>query len=178
MKKIYVLLAGLAFLCFASACAKNKKPQINVAEELAKPFESTVAVRYKEIDATLKIAKRAPGYCKLSFESPQSLKDMTVEFTVDAVNIDYKALHTSFKPSSISGSALSKLLITAIDSAAMEEGVHIEYNDDIMLISGRLSGDGSEFTMRIDPNNGNIIRLSVPQDDFEAEFSNFSFIAA
>ena len=177
MKKACALLAVLFIIFTVAACAKKSQNNSNAAVELAKPFESTITVHYKDINAVVKLAKRQPGYCRLSFTAPEALKDMTVEFTLDKVNIDYKTLRTSFNPSTIPGSALSKMLVSAIDKATKEDGVRIEYKDDIMLISGKLEGEGSEFILRIDRNNGNIIRLSVPADDFEAEFLDFNFIA-
>ncbi|WP_343252377.1 hypothetical protein [Ligaoa zhengdingensis] len=160
------------------ACGKQKAvTERNIADELTRPFESTVSIKYKEIDATAKIAKQTPGYCKVTFASPEALQDMAVEFTVDKVNIDYKKLHTSFNPSSIPGSAVSKMLVSAIDSATKDNGVRVEYKDDILLVTGQMEDGAGEFILRMDAKNGNLIRLSVPGDDFEAEFSNFNFIA-
>ncbi len=160
------------------ACGKQKAvTERNIADELTRPFESTVSIKYKEINATAKIAKQTPGYCKVTFASPEALQDMAVEFTVDKVNIDYKKLHTSFNPSSIPGSAVSKMLVSAIDSATKDNGVRVEYKDDILLVTGQMEDGAGGFILRMDAKNGNLIRLSVPGDDFEAEFSNFNFIA-
>lgn len=179
MKKIIAVLITVFIVAasFTGCSKKQNMPKSNITDELTKPFESTVAIKYKDIDATAKIAKQAPGYCKVTFDSPETLKDMAIEFTVDKVKIDYKKLHTSFKPSSLPGSAVSKLLVSAIDSATQKDGVRVQYKDDVLLLKGEMEENNAEFILRIDPKNGNLIRLSVPSDEFEAEFSNFVFIA-
>ncbi len=178
MKRIVAILAAALIVATSlAACSKKHMPKSNITDELTRPFESTVSIKYKDIDATAKIAKQAPGYCKITFASPEALQDMAIEFTVDKVNIDYKKLHTSFKPGSLPGSAVSKLLVSAIDSATQKEGVRVEYKNEVLLVTGKMEENDNEFVLRIDPKNGNLIRLSVPADEFEAEFSNFVFIA-
>lgn len=179
MKKLAALLLCVLLAAgLLAACGEKAAPKTSAADELTKPFESTVAIRYKDIDATAQIAKQSPGYCKITFASPEALKDMAVEFTVDKVNIDYKKLHTSFNPSSLPGTAVSKLLVSVIDSATQKDGVRVEYKNDALLISGTLEEGNSEFILRIDPKNGNLIRLSVPSEQFEAEFTNFNFVSS
>lgn len=178
MRRSAILLAVLALgaaLLLGSCSSKNEPPRADPSDTLNKPFESTVSIRYKELEATAKIAKQAPGYCKINFTGPKALQDMAVEFTTDQVNISYKQMNAAFNPSSIAGSAVSKMLVSAIDTAAKEDGVRVEYKDSVLIVTGQM--ENGEFTLSIDPQNGNLMRLCVPADDFEAKFADFSFIA-
>ena len=176
-KKVVALFAAFVMIAGLGACAKEgaAQPELNPAEQLNKPFESTVSIKYKDIDATARLARRAPGYCRISFSSPESLQDMAVEFTTDTVNVDYKKLHASFRPGSVPGSAISSLLVDTVNTATKENGVTVDYQNEVFTLEGR--SESGTFLLTMDGNNGNLLTLSVPADDFEATFTDFSFLA-
>ncbi|MEG1761701.1 MAG: hypothetical protein RR251_07320 [Hydrogenoanaerobacterium sp.] len=159
-------------LIFNLACCKKNDAQES-AFALENQFSSDVAVKYKDISASLSMQSYGAGCCKFVFLSPEALNGMSFEFTPEAINIGYKTLHTSLSPQAMPKTAICKQLITVLKAAA-GEGVNKKLADGMSILSGALAG--SEFIVRVDKKSGKIISLEVPNEKFEAEFSDFCFI--
>lgn len=178
MKRLVSLLLCVAMLFTAVSCSSTEPIQPSApqtaAESLTQPFESTISVRYRDIDATAVLSKQSPGSCTVTFQSPATLRDMSMVFTADQVSLSYNQLRASFSPDTIPGAAVSKLLVSAINAAVKDQGVSVDYQDDVLTITGDL--EAGSFSLSLDKESGNLLRLSVPEEDFEAEFSGFTIL--
>ena len=95
-------------------------------------------------------------------------------FEKDSMTVDYKGMKVTMDPADLPDSAVAKLLISAIDQAAKKDGVSVSFEDAALVISGETAD--STFYLRIDATDANVMTLSVPAEELEVEFVNFSFI--
>lgn len=168
--------AALAFAClFGCAKGADAPAFINPAEQLARPFESTVAVTYRGMEVQGRLARQAPGCCRFSFQSPKALESLSVEITTERVNLDYNGLHTSLAPGALPENAIPELLAGVLGAAARETGVDAVQKGGVFTLSGKVSG--SEYELRLDAQSGDILSISVPKAQLEAVFSGFSYIS-
>lgn len=170
----------LAFFLVAAAlsgCAGGVavKPDVNPSEQLGKPFESTVSIRYHGMEATAHLVRQAPGCSRLSFQSPKALEGLSVEITTDRVDIGYSGLHTSLAPGLLPESAIPELIAGVINAAGRETGVTADSKNGVLTLSGQT--ESGTYELRLDAKSGNILSLSVPAAKLEAVFQDFNYLS-
>ncbi len=174
------ILSGILALCLllagcAGAGKKNTQAAKKTAEKLDAAFESNLEIKLGDLQAEAIFTRQSPGSCTVRMLAPESLKDTELVFTEDKVNISYMGLSMSVDPASVPGSAAIKLLISALDTTLKQEGVDLEYDNRVLTASGK-AGTG-EFIFKIDPEKGNLLNLSIPDEQLEIEFKNFKFLS-
>lgn len=137
-------------------------------------YETTADISYKGLEATAILSQESPGSCSVSFTAPASLKDMAFVFNEDSVDVSYKGLSFQFDPQSLPGGALAKIMTSSINKAMKDDGITVSADETGIDLTGVL--DVGEFTLRLDGQNGNLLKLSVPSEDLEIEFLNFRFL--
>lgn len=171
--------AAALLLCLGmTACGKtNEDVQShyeNLLSTLDNPYETTAKIKYKDIEATARIHKKSPGYCIVEMGGSALLDGLNFLFEKDSMTVDYKGMKVTMDPADLPDSAVAKLLISAIDQAAKKDGVSVSFEDAALVISGETAD--STFYLRIDATDANVMTLSVPAEELEVEFVNFSFI--
>ncbi len=177
--KMRVLLVVLAVSLLLGGCAgadrKSKAAAEKAAEKLESAFESNLNIKLGELQAEAVFVRQAPGSCTVRMLSPESIKDIEMVFTQDKVQISYMGLSMSVNPASVPGSAAIKMLIGVLDTPLRDEGVNLSYDNQVLTATGS-TGSG-EFIFKIDPENGNLLNLSIPDEALEIEFKNFKFLS-
>lgn len=175
MRKIAALLLvaavsiGLLAGCGEKSPAKSEQP---LAEHTGN-YQTTANINYKDLKATAVICQDI-GSCSVSFTAPASLKDMAFVFGEDAVDVSYKGLGFQFDPQSLPGGALARIMTSSINKAMRNDGISVTLTDSGIDLTGML--DVGEFTLQLDRDSGNILKLSVPSEELEIEFLNFRFL--
>ncbi len=176
MKRFTVLLFAFIFMIPLCACSKNPAPpsSSSISSALSSPYDAEIRAEYKGITFTAKIHKILPGYCDISFSSPQSLKDLSVSFKENCVDISYKGIAVSLDPKEISGSAAAALVVSALDQITSPDGINVSLVDSALIVSGETDGD--YFELRLDPKTYNLLSLNSPSKELKVEFLNFDFV--
>jgi len=144
-------------------------------ERTASAFETTAQLKYRGIESTVTVKKELPVSYLVTFQSPDSLKGMEVQFAQDNVAIQYGKMKLDVSPDQLSSSAAVKLLASVIDSVVEQEDLQIELEDGRAALTGRL--DSGDFILIIDRETGNFLSLSMPDSEFEMTFENFTFFS-
>ncbi|MFA9380939.1 MAG: hypothetical protein ACERKO_07760 [Acetanaerobacterium sp.] len=173
IKKMAVCCAAILLLSQLAACSKTAPSPEKVTENLSSSYNTRAVVSYQDIKADLELIKEERR-CLVTFESPETLKDLSFDYTGDLVTVHYGKLNFSVNPDSVPGQALSSLLISSLNASLSDRGVTIEDAGSAIKILGQT--DGSEFELILDRTKGNALSLSIPDDELSLEFYNFSFL--
>lgn len=162
-------------LLLITGCSDNPLAQISSPlEKHSGMYDATANISYRGLDATATISQTTPDRCSVQFSSPASLQDMAFVFTEDSVDVSYRGLSFSFDPGSMPSAAISKLAVSAINSSFLDENIELTRTDSGILLDG--VSDGGEFTLQLDGESGNFLKLSIPSQELEIEFENFRFL--
>ncbi|MCR2024263.1 hypothetical protein [Anaerotruncus colihominis] len=171
------ILLCAALLWTGTGCAR--RDQQHQAENLARQslsqnFQTTAKVRYKNIETVMTIYKKPMNCAVVTFEAPDSLKEMKMTFYTDHVALSYKDLSFDFTPDSVPGKAASKMVLTALNAALNDDGISVREEEGRLIVDGTI--DAGDFSLIIDAENGNILKLSIPENNLELEVLNFKFL--
>lgn len=173
------MMAGvLALLCGAliifGGCSKEEiKPKPPLSKHTGN-YTTDARIKYKELSAVAKISQETPSSCSVEFESPPSLSGMAFVFKSDKVDLNYKGLSFTYSPESIPGGAIAKLATSAINRAMKDDGLSVVQEDGALRINGVM--ESGSFSLTLDKKTGNLMKLSVPEEELEIEFENFTFL--
>ena len=165
----FVLVISGFFLFY-----RGGRPPAPVGEERSGNYTTTAKMTYRNLALAATISRESPQSCALTFTSPESLKDMSMVFWNDRVALSYKNASFSFDPKSVPGNAAAQLAVCAMNAAMRGEGVVVDCTDQVITVSGRL--DSGEFILQLDRAAGNFLKLSIPAQKLEMEFTDFSFL--
>ena len=167
----------LVILCCAGFWGCEKKAsqgQIHpsqVESQLTNPFESTAKISDQTIEATAKIVSEEPRSCTVSFTSPESLNGMSFIFLKDQLTVDYNGISFHLDPQNLPGGAVANMVVSALNAATEPQGVHVELKENCIEVTGLI--ESGEFLLKLDPQSGNFLKLSIPASELEVEFLNF-----
>ncbi len=160
-----------------SACGTEKlnaQEQAQIQENLSKSYETTAKVNYHDFETVMTIYKKPMNCATVRFENPENLKDFKLTYYTDKVAVDYKDMHFDFLPDTLPGKAASSLVVSALNSAMSDNGVTVEQKEKQLIVKGEL--DEGSFSLVIDRDNGNILKLSIPASELEMEILNFKIL--
>ncbi len=169
-KRVFYLL--LLSCILMTGCGNPAKADI--PDEITKPFESQLNIKYGDIAATAYFMRQDPANCTLVFDSPDSLKEMAFVFDKESVTVAYKEMQVTIDPKSTLGGATIRLVLAAINQAAEGEGVLATYEDNVLTVTGE--SESGQFILTLDAEKGNILTLSIPAEKLEVEFFNFKIL--
>lgn len=168
-----MLLAACLLSVGFMGCAKNGDVKTPLPK-LAESFETTAHVRYRELDTIMTLYKKPLNCAQVTFESPESLRDLQMTFYTDKVALQYQNLDFQFTPGSLPGEAAAKLVLSALNTVLEGTGVTVSREDGILRVEGQL--DEGAFTLTADAKNGNILKLSIPERELEMEVLHFKIL--
>lgn len=178
VKRILCIGIAAMTLLLGFAGCKSKQNQEQAAAELQKKmsqsFETTAKVTYKGLESVMTIYKEPMNCALVTFNAPESLKNMKMTFYNDRVTLQYKDMSFDFVPDSVPGQAASKMVLSALNTALNDKGVSVRQEDNRLVIDGRI--DAGTFSLVVDAENGNILKLSIPESELELEVLNFKIL--
>ena len=172
MRYIIALICTVLLLALTS-CSRPKTPE-TLFEGHSGNFDTTANISYRELSATARITRETPRSCSVTFTSPESLADVAFIFWSDRVELNYKAMSFTFDPNSVPGGAVARIAVGAINAALSGKGLAVQYEDSALTLSGTL--DSGDFILRVDQNDQSLLRLSIPEQQLDIEFINFTFL--
>ena len=137
-------------------------------------FETTAHITYRDLSAIARIVQDTPEACTVTFSAPDTLKNMSFVFRQDQVKVSYRGLSFDFDPGSIPGSAVAKAAVSSINAALQKEGLALEQLSGSLSLTG--SSESGDFTLLIDTESGDLLKLTVPSQELEIAFENFTFL--
>lgn len=175
IRKIILVLLAILLATFVTGCALKKqsvKPQNRAIH--AAGFDTTAEIKYKTLSATAKISQETPAQCTVAFSSPESLEGLSFAFHENGVDMAYRGLMFTFDPDSVPGTAAASMAVRAINAVMRDQGVELRSDGSFIELQGTM--DSGEFLLRVDAESGNLLKLSVPDEDFEIVFGGFTFL--
>lgn len=172
---IGLLLPICIVLTAAAGCAKKAAWEKEPFEGHTGNYSAVVRIKSHEMEAMALILQETPSSCSVEFELPESLRGMTFVFRNDTVDLSYKGLDFQFEPDSLPQGAAAKLMVSAI-SRAMRGGdeITVQGEEGILRLSGMM--ESGEFSLELDRESGEPVKLSIPGEELEIEFSKFRFL--
>ncbi|MCL2055733.1 MAG: hypothetical protein FWH02_00765 [Oscillospiraceae bacterium] len=168
------VLISITLAVSISACQKAAVKHQNPLLKQSGNFDTTANIKYRDLHATATITRETPGACSVSFTSPASLADMSFVFHDGVVDIAYKGIGFTFSPNSLPGGAVAKVAVAAINKAMRDDGLEVEYTEGALILNGIM--ENGAFTLRIDPESGNLLKLAIPAQQLEIDFFGFNFL--
>ena len=169
MKRVFGILLAAALLLGAAGCgakAREESAAEQMRQNLSQSFQTTAKVRYGGLETEMTIYKKPMNCAVVTFQSPESIRDIKMTFFTDKVTVQYGDLSFDFTPDSVPGKALN--------AALNDQGVRFEEQDGKLVVTGKI--EEGDFSLVVDGENGNILKLSIPQNDFEVEILNFKIL--
>lgn len=164
----------VAFLLGLCGCAAGGGTPGNPLPEHSGNFDTSATISYKDLKATATITQETPKACAVTFTSPPSLTDMSFVFQGETVELGYKGVSFTFDPATLPGGAVAGMTVSAINKAMKDDGISVDYTAGVLTLNGVM--ESGEFSLRLDAENGNLLKLSVPAEELEIEFVNFTFL--
>ena len=175
-KRIFAVWMVLMAVMLSACGAKktNEQEQALLRENLSKSYETTARVKYHDLETVMTIYKKPMNCAVIRFESPDSLKDFQMTYYTDKVAVDYKDMNFDFLPDTLPGKAASNLVISALNAAMNDNGIAMEQKGKQLVVNGEME-EGS-FSLVLDRENGNILKLSIPSSELEMEILTFKIL--
>ena len=175
-KTILAVLAALMVFCGCHAAERQDPAKMaeQARETLAKPFQTTAKVRYQGMETTMTIYKKPMNCAVVTFDAPDTLKEMKMTFYTDRVTLSYGEMKFDFEPDSVPGQAASKLILSALNDALNDQGMNIRQEGEGVRFEGSM--EQGTFSLLLDRESGNLLQLSLPEHDLEMEVLNFSIL--
>ncbi len=161
------LAALLAALFLLAGCAGGAPQPPTVTG-----FACNVTVSYQGMTIAGRLTRPAAGLLSLSLTSPETLKDMELEWDGTEVKVKLYGLSFGVDPAAFPESALGSSLLGALD-AAVRAAPGLTSGGGLTTTGQAVGG---EFELISDPVNGQLIALKIPASGLEATFSGFELI--
>lgn len=161
------LLAGVLLMALAGCKAVPTTGQ----QPVMLGFACDMAGTYRETQVEGKLTRSAVGMLTIELTKPDHLAGMTMEWDGQSVQLKMSGLSVPVDPSLLPESGLGASILDALDTAVLNKQMA---NDG--TVNG--TGDNGAFTMKVDPENGYLQSLSVPELQLDLTFSNFEPLAA
>lgn len=169
---VVLLVAIIGFTVFAFWRVPTATPR-QISTNLHKPFSAKATVKMKDLVMVCDINKTDIGVCTIKIQEPKQLKDMVFQYNGDDIKVSYKGLSVTLDDDSKLVSSLASIIINSIDTAASPSGVDVKLVDKAVEITGK--SDSGNFKIILDKESGSIMSLTLPELDFEANFTDFIF---
>lgn len=106
MKRVFGILLAAALLLGAAGCgakAREESAAEQMRQNLSQSFQTTAKVRYGGLETEMTIYKKPMNCAVVTFQSPESIRDIKMTFFTDKVTVQYGDLSFDFTPDSVPG---------------------------------------------------------------------------
>lgn len=174
-----IIVIGFGILFFAVGRRSSARPDgqspdaAAVASQLSQPFDAKATIRMEDLVLTADINRTAPGQLTLAVTEPAALSGMQFAYDGTDITVSYLGLSVRLNDDSVLVTSLVRMIVDAIDKASSQSGVNVSIDGETLLVSGEsASGD---FDIRLNPEDGSIASLHLPELDFECRFDDFLY---
>ena len=101
-------------------------------------------------------------------EAPESLRGLCLHFGGETVTAEYMGLSFALQADSLPAKAAAGLLTEVFDAIAAPGDLELELTDHAAVVTGETAAGA--FSLRLDPQSGRFLSLSIPSADFEVAF--------
>ncbi len=168
-----VLLVFIAIFAITTFIKPQKDAQRQISTTLHKPFDAKATIKMKDLVMEADINKTDIGACTIAITDPKQLKDMKFQYDGEDVKVSYKGLGVKLNENSKLVSSLASIIVNSIDKAASSSGVDVKIDGKTLIVSGK--SDSGKFNIVLDKTTGAIMSLSLPELDFECNFTDLIF---
>lgn len=159
--------AAVLLLCAGCAGKPAGITQEQVQEAAAADFSVTAEMQYGELDATLRLLREG-GRFTAQVEEPEALRGLCLHFDGETVEAEYLGLSFALQADSLPAKAAAGLLAEVFSAVAEPGGIAFELADHAAIVTGETAA--GPFSLRLDPQSGRFLSLSIPSADFEVAF--------
>lgn len=173
MRKTACVLAAVLVLGLPGCANKQETPKTLPA--LEQPFQMTAQVRHKQQISVMTIDYQLPQGATVKFENPDSMQGVMLSFDPQKVEMTLDDLRFTYTSGSFPAQATSRQILSAIFAAANAEQPDISRGQEGLTLAG-LDG-GVAYQILFDETSGNILKLSIPDEELEMQTLNFKFVS-
>lgn len=171
---LIVILTVFALAFAFVSCNKHPSGKGNEAKAVAglsAPFSAKATVKLRDITISGDINKTDTGCATMTVLSPPSLKGISFQYDGQDIKASYHGMSVKLNADSKLAGGIIKLIVSAIDKAASNNGVSIKQSGDALTVSG--DSDGTKFSVKFDRKSGSIAQISMPDLEAECSFEDF-----
>ena len=170
-RRLFALACACLIGCFALSGCSQKEPEPPVVTG----FSCTMQVQYGDMAVEGRLTRQSAGLLTMELTSPETLKDLTLEWDGEEVSVKLYGLSFGVDPSTFPSTALGSSLLSALDTAMRLPAGGQLTAEGLQTVGGELGG---EFTLLSDPDTGALLSLSIPSAGIQASFSDFQLLTA
>ena len=175
---IFIIVIGFGILFFTVGRRGSSDPgqppdATKVAAQLSQPFDAKATIRMEDLVLTADVNRTVPGQLTLSVTEPAALSGMQFAYDGTDVTVSYLGLSVRLNDDSVLVTSLVRMIVDAIDKAASNSGIAVSIDGENLLVSGETAA--GDFDLRLNPEDGSIASLHLPELDFECRFDNFLY---
>lgn len=168
---LFVLL--MAWGCSKRQPAEKAPDAEQLAASIGRPFEAKATIRMEELTLTADINKTAENAVTIIVNEPAALSGMRFTYDGQDITVSYLGLSVKLDQDSRLVSSMATGLINAINRASSPGGIHVRMEESGVAVSGQ--SDSGDFQLMLDPQNGSIASVNLPELDLECRFNDFLF---
>ncbi|MEG0571262.1 MAG: hypothetical protein RR497_06415 [Oscillospiraceae bacterium] len=180
-QQTFYMLIGIIIIIFVvlfafGSCKRKKTDEKSTSEittDIRRPFDAQATIKVKDLVIDADINKTAVGKCSVVIKKPKSLEGMKMDYDGEKIVANYKGMSIALDENSKLAAAVVPIIINTIDKAGSPSGIDVMTVGKTLLISG--TSDSGKFSISADKQKGSVIKISVPELDFECNFSDFIF---
>ncbi len=176
---VMILLVAIIFLLyrlFAASFSSNEEEitqKSEIAQDMLTPFAATAQIKLGEVTMLADINKTSVGEMTFSVIEPVYLRDMIIRYDKDKINVSYKGVGVDIDDDSAIVESVVGVAIDTINSAANDSGINVSTDNGAITVTGE--NENGNFELILNENTHSIMRIAVPNLDFECEFTDFIF---
>lgn len=163
----------LPFLLLAGCNAPQNS--VPIPPEVSGPFQSTVSLTGEHVAAQAQFSRLEDGAYTLCLQEPAELEGMCLRFEPGLLTIEYRGLVGSYQSDSVPQNLIGMQLVEAVRMLGQEGAVELALDGDLLKANGQLQNGHGNFEATIHAQTGALASITIPEDDFQATFTEFSY---
>ncbi len=167
---VFVIL--MSWGCSRKESSEKVSPE-DVSSTVAKPFDAKATIKMKDLVMTADVNRTAEGRATVQISEPKTLSGMSFAYDGKDVLVSYKGLTVKLDENSRLVSGAASIIVNAINAASSPSGINVSLDGKLLTVTGK--SDSGQFKITMDKKSGAMATLSLPELDFECNFSDFAF---
>lgn len=162
--KLLILAITFIFLFSLSACKKEAE---TVTLQIPYSCELTIKSNEKDSNTYKASLSRKENSWQVTYTEPESINGMIITFSNDTYKIKLDELEFDAKRDELPDSAISTMIISALDKTTLSSNVEYKTNDGCTVASGTIGEKDYELIFKDD------IPQTLKISDYTVTFLNF-----